>query len=176
MFAIAAREAKRLENLTGEFLTYARPSIPQRALISISDIMRHIADVTKMRAVEKSIDVACQFGGEILAEVDSSQVEGALLNLALNALDATPPQGRIELKSRGEGSLLRLDIENSGEMIQDSILARIFEPFFTTKPRGTGLGLAIARSVAIAHGGDLWISSNKDGKVVFTMTLSMRTG
>jgi signal transduction histidine kinase len=67
--------------------------------------------------------------------------------------------------------LLFIDVENTGSKIRDEDLKQIFEPFFTTKPGGTGLGLAIARGVAIAHGGDLFVSKNEDDAVVFTMTL-----
>ena len=172
MFGIAAREATRLENLTGDFLNYARPAKPQRSMLKIGDILKHVADVTKMRAAERSIDVICNLSSESLVELDAAQVEGAILNLSLNAIDATPDRGRIELRAREKGNLLCIEVENSGKMIPESNLAKVFEPFFTTKPRGTGLGLAIARGVATAHGGDLWITTNQDGVVVFTMTLA----
>ena len=172
MFAIAAREAARLENLTGEFLTYARPSKPQRSSTSVNDILRHIANVTRMRAAGRSIEVLYLSGEEILAEIDANQVESALLNLSLNALDATPDGGHIELRSRANGTHLAVEVENSGKMIPKSEVDRVFEPFFTTKPGGTGLGLAIARRIAVSHGGDIWLSSNQDGAVVFTMSLS----
>ena len=172
MFAIAAREAKRLENITNDFLTYARPSTPQRTAISVSDVVRHIADVTRIRAVDRSIEVRYQPSEEIFAEADAAQLEGALLNLSLNAVDATPAGGCVELRSRSEESTVLVEVENSGKAIPDSQLGTIFEPFFTTKAGGTGLGLAIARGVSVAHGGDLWVSSNMDGAVVFTMTVA----
>ena len=174
MFAIAAREAKRLENLTGDFLTYARPSDPQRSEVSIGDILHHIAEVTRMRAADRSIEVKCGGSDEIVAEIDAAQVEGALLNLSLNAIDATQDHGKIELRARVEGPMLCVVVENSGDSIPEPYLMRIFEPFFTTKRAGTGLGLAIARGVAVSHGGDLWVSTNQDGVVAFTMTLTMR--
>ena len=169
MFAIAAREAKRLESLTTDFLSYARPSAPQRSLVSVTDIVRHIADVTRMRAADRLIAVKCELQEEIVAELDGAQIEGALLNLSLNALDATPDGGHIEVRVSSDEGSVHLEVENSGSMIPDSHLASVFEPFFTTKPGGTGLGLAIARGIAVAHGGDLWISANIDGAVVFTM-------
>ena len=171
MFAIAAREARRLENLTTDFLTYARPSVPQRAMTSLGDIARHIADVTRIRAAGKSVEVSCQTSEETYAEVDSAQIEGALLNLSLNALEATPSGGRVELRTRGNGATASIEVENSGAAIPETHLPRVFEPFFTTKPGGTGLGLAIARGIAVAHHGDLRVSSNADGAVVFTLSL-----
>ena len=71
--------------------------------------------------------------------------------------------------------MVGIDVENSGGAIPPAHMLRIFEPFFTTKPAGTGLGLAIARTVARSHGGDIWVSQNQDGAVIFTMTLLVRT-
>jgi len=176
MFAIAARQAKRLEVLTNDFLHYARPSVPDRALIPVNDIISHVANMARMRAAERSIQVCEQLGDDVKGDIDASQVEGALLNLGINAIDATPDGGLITYRSRCEGSILTVDVENSGSAISEQDLLRIFEPFFTTKPTGTGLGLAIARGVARAHGGDLWISKNLEGAVIFTMTLRLRDG
>ena len=108
----------------------------------------------------------------MLATIDQSQIEGALVNLCLNAVDATPDGGRIEVRSRTDGKTLFLEVQNSGSKIALENLGQVFEPFFTTKPGGTGLGLAIARGAALAQGGDLYISTNEDGMVVFTLELN----
>ncbi len=176
MFAIAAHEAKRLEFLTNDFLTYARPSQPQRILFPMAEILNHVVNMTRLRAAERSIEVLCQPWDELMAEIDTPQVEGALVNLSFNAVDAAPDRGRITFRCRHDDSMLAVDVENSGSAIAEPHLLRIFEPFFTTKPSGTGLGLAIARTVARAHGGDLGVSQNLNGAVVFTMTLLIRAG
>jgi signal transduction histidine kinase len=173
LFAIAGREAKRLEALTNDFLHYARPSVPQRSSFPVDEIMNHVVTTTRMRAGERSIEVSGQEWNETIAEIDAAEVEGALVNLGINAIDATPDGGRICFRLRIDDSMLAIDVENSGSAISEDHLLGIFEPFFTTKPSGTGLGLAIARTVARAHGGDLWVSQNRSGAVVFTMTLRL---
>jgi signal transduction histidine kinase len=175
MYGIAAREAKRLEELTTDFLKYARPSRPQKSPIAIGDILHHIADVTRMRATSRSISVTCEAEKDDNVEADATQIEGALLNLALNAIEATPNDGHVQLRNRADGTMMRIEVENSGNRIPDEHVERIFEPFYTTRSNGTGLGLAIARGVAIAHGGNLWVSSNMDGSVVFAMTLTRQS-
>jgi signal transduction histidine kinase len=174
MFAIAAREAKRLEVLTNDFLHYARPAIPQRSLFPVNEIISHVANTTRMRAAERSIEVIAEPSIEVIGNIDALQVEGALVNLGMNAIDATEEGGRITFRTHADDSMLAVEVENSGKPIPEAHLLRIFEPFFTTKPTGTGLGLAIARTVARAHGGDLWVSRNLNGSVVFTMTLRIR--
>lgn len=172
MFSIAGREARRLEKLTKDFLTYARPVRPKRVETSIVDILEHIVELTKMRAADRNLAVSYEIIGDTHAIIDQSQIEAALINLCLNAVDATPPGGRIEVRSRHERGHLFLEVQNSGPRIDAEKVKQVFEPFFTTKPGGTGLGLAIARGVALAHGGDLYLSTNEDGVVVFTLQIS----
>ncbi|HET9101610.1 MAG TPA: ATP-binding protein, partial [Acidobacteriaceae bacterium] len=173
MLQIAEREAKRLENLTSDFLSYAKPAAPQRDPTPVADLLRHVSNAARVRAAEKSIHVDTGAWEQITITIDSLQIEGALVNLCLNAIDATPPGGRISLKTRVQQELLLIDISDSGPAIPEGDLSRIFEPFFTTKRKGSGLGLAIATGVARAHGGELWVSSNVDGEVTFTLSLKM---
>jgi len=172
MLSIAGREAKRLEKLTKDFLTYARPMRPDVSETSLVDILEHMVELTKMHAAGRNIAVSYEIVGTTHASIDQSQIEAALVNLCLNAVDATHEGGRIEVRSRNDSGRLFLDVQNSGPRIEADNLKQIFEPFFTTKPGGTGLGLAIARGIALAHGGDLYISKNEDKKVVFTLQIN----
>lgn len=171
MFAIAAQESKRLELLTADFLTYARPSQPNRSLILMNELLSYISEITKAHAARRFIAIISDLKEEISIDIDVRQVEGALLNLVLNAIDATPDRGTIKLSAVSGGEMLTIQIQNSGPAIPAKDLDRIFEPFFTTKPAGTGLGLAIAKGTSRVHGGDLWLSSNEDGRVTFSMSL-----
>jgi two-component system, NtrC family, sensor histidine kinase HydH len=171
MFTIAAQESKRLEHLTADFLTYARPSLPNRSPILMRDLLSYIASATKAYAEKRSVNVSCELLEEYPIEIDVAQVEGALLNLVLNAIDATGEGGIIRLSATSDGDVLCVNVQDSGRAIPIPDLDRIFEPFFTTKSTGTGLGLAIARGAARAHGGDLWLRNNQDGSVIFSMSL-----
>ena len=173
---IAAREAKRLEKLTKDFLIYARPRRPEPLVASVAEILEHIVELIRMHAAGRKIGVSYEILGATQAVIDQTQIEGALVNLCLNAVDATPEGGRIEVRSRTDRDRLFLEIQNSGSRIDPEHLEQVFEPFFTTKPGGTGLGLAIARGVAVAHGGDLYVSKNEDGLVVFTLELRQAEG
>lgn len=172
MLGIASREARRLEKLTKDFLIYARPVRPDFSESSIVDILEHIVELTKMRAAGRDLAVSYEISGCTHARIDQAQIEAALVNLCLNAVDATPAGGRIDVRSRNDRGRLLLEVQNSGPKIEQEHLKQVFEPFFTTKPAGTGLGLAIARGVALAHGGDLYVSRNEDGLVVFTFEIN----
>ena len=172
MVQIAAREASRLEHLTTEFLNYARPLAPQLSSVLVNDLLSYTVDVVKAHAASRSIEVSYSCSEDLAIKVDSAQVQGALLNLVLNGIDAAYSPGSIALNAAQKDGSVQIDIQNTGEPIPDADLPRIFEPFYSAKPGGTGLGLAIARRVAEGHGGDLWVSSNQRGCVAFSMTLS----
>lgn len=173
MYAIARSEAARLEKLTGDFLTYARPSQPQRRSTSIAELLGYIADVGGVQASKKQIHISVHGADSLDASVDRDQIQRALLNLLLNAIEATAVGGQVVVRGSSlPGGGLELQVENSGDPIPKAVLSRMFEPFYTTKPHGTGLGLAISRNIARAHGGDLWLATNEPGHVCFALTVS----
>jgi len=176
MFEIAAMESRRLERLTTDFLAYARPRSPQRAPALLDDTLGYVADICRPRGNERGVAIRAHSCGGLIAEIDASYVQQALVDLVMNAVEASSDQGRVDLRAEasGDGSV-RIEVEDAGPCIPPASVARIFEPFFTTKPQGTGLGLAIARNIARAHGGDLNLSANEPGRVCFTLTLPSNT-
>ena len=173
MFEIAGKEAARLEKLTTDFLAYARPRELQRVSCSVEDTVGYVADVCRPRAAEKGVKLHAESEVKGSAEIDAGQVEQALVNLVMNAVEASAPGSTVEIRVVGNGNgTFRIDVEDAGENIPPEVVTRVFEPFFTTKPAGTGLGLAIALGVARAHGGDLTLSQNEPGRVCFSMTIS----
>jgi signal transduction histidine kinase len=177
MYSIAAAEAERLERLTRDFLSYARPSAPQRTEVSISELLGYIAEVANAYAQRKGVTIAADFDGALRATVDSAQFQRALLNLVMNAIDAADANTVLRLRAeRMAVGELRIEVENSGAPIPDDVLAKIFEPFYTTKTHGTGLGLAIARNIARAHGGDVCVWRNQPGRVCFAITFKEDAG
>jgi len=173
MHAIARGEAARLEKLTSDFLSYARPSQPKRNPIALADLLGYIAEIASVHASKKEIKITVDGGEDLRANVDREQLQRGLLNLLLNAIDATPIGGQVAVRSsRPSAQSVELQVENSGDPIPQEVLSKIFEPFYTTKPHGTGLGLAISRNIARVQGGDLIVACNEPGHVCFTMTVS----
>jgi signal transduction histidine kinase len=172
MYSIARSEAARLEKLTSDFLSYARPIQPQLSHIALAEILGYIAEIAKVQANKKNIRVLIDGGNGDSANLDREQIQSALLNLVLNAIDAAPFDGTIAVRSRRlSPNKVELEVENEGNPISPETLSRIFEPFYTTKPSGTGLGLAISRNIARAHGGELTVTRNDPGHICFTMTV-----
>jgi two-component system sensor histidine kinase HydH len=171
MFDIAAKEASRLERLTTDFLTYARPRSPSKQRCDVADSVAYIADVCRPRATETGVTILREGPDELWADIDSGQLQQALMNLVMNAIEASPSGAAVTLRGVRDNHSLRMEIENTCGPIPSGAAEHIFEPFFTTKPSGTGLGLAIARSIVMAHGGDLILSRNEPDMVQFSIIL-----
>jgi signal transduction histidine kinase len=172
MFGIAAKEAKRLEKLTGDFLEYAKPQVLEKVNSSASDTLLYVASACKAYALETGVVVKVEVQPDLTVSMDAGRVQQALLNLLKNAIESSQAEQSITLRGilTDKGSIW-LEVHNVGPPIPKEALKQIFEPFFTTKRHGTGLGLAIARNIARAHGGDLFLRVNEPGRVCFTIEL-----
>jgi signal transduction histidine kinase len=173
MFGIASDEANRLSQLTTEFLDYASTRPPNLAITSVADIVAYVADASRAHASQRGIHFEVDVPETLMVRADESQLHQALMNLLLNAVDASPTGSTIILRSHNGNRNVYIEVENAGVPIPESALSRIFEPFFTTKPRGTGLGLAIARNIARAQGGDLVLAANGPARICFSLVLPL---
>jgi signal transduction histidine kinase len=175
MFAIAAKEATRLERLTTDFLIYARPRAAQLAPGNLVDTLNYVAAVARAHAGNEGVAIEVSADGELEGEFDATQIQQALLNLVLNAIDACSRGDWVKLNGAINGSgVMRIDVVNPAGPIPPETVRRIFEPLFTTKPRGSGLGLPIARNIARAHGGDVVLGINEPGRVCFSIEIPLR--
>jgi len=175
MFAIAAKEATRLEQLTTDFLLYARPRTAQLAPGNLADTLNYVATVARAHAASKGVAIYVSDAGELEGEFDATQIQQALLNLVLNAIDAGHRGDSVKLNAELNGNgAIRIDVVGSAAPIPPEVAERIFEPLFTTKPGGNGLGLPIARNIARAHGGDVVLGSNEPGRVCFSIEIPSR--
>jgi signal transduction histidine kinase len=110
------------------------------------------------------------------AYISRDKVNQALLNIILNAFQATPSGGKVTIHthfSKSSPLPIQVKVMNTGSNISEDKLKRVFEPFFTTKESGTGLGLSISYQIITHHGGDIQVASEADG-VAFTIRLPLQ--
>ena len=93
------------------------------------------------------------------------------LNLIINAIEAMPAGGTLNISARPVGEQIEVIFTDTGPGIPPDIMANLFEPFHTTKEDGTGLGLAISYNIIQQHGGTITADNAPDGGAVFTVTL-----
>jgi signal transduction histidine kinase len=171
-----------------------------RQLESISRIIRGLLETVRTRADVQAIDLASTV--ELLLPLlrhtakrrgltltltadpplprvvaDAGQLQQVVLNLVMNAIDATPAGGRVELRvfrpGPPEAGHVAFAVADSGPGIPDDVQQRMFEPFFTTKPagQGTGLGLAICRDIVKDCGGQIRVHSKEGSGTTFAVYL-----
>jgi len=145
----------RLDEVVGRFLELGRlPRLDVRDL-DLTALLGGLAESLRQGAAPGTWTVALEAPPSLRARADPALLEGALLNLGLNALQAMPGGGRVVLSLRLEGLRVVFDVADEGPGFAPEVRGRLFQPFFTTKAAGSGLGLALARRSAQAHGGDL---------------------
>jgi two-component system NtrC family sensor kinase len=107
---------------------------------------------------------------------DGAQVQQVILALAMNALEATPADGRVSIEAAADGDGVKLAVADTGWGIPKEHLDRIFEPFFTTKEtgKGVGLGLAVVYGIVNAHHGRIDVQSEPGRGTTFTVRLPAR--
>jgi len=117
MFEIASAEAGRLVTLTTEFLDYARPRTPELAPTSVADTLAYIADASRAHASKKGLQIKVQAPSPLKVQADPGQLQQALMDLVLNAVDAAPANSSITLMAHGLDHQVCIDVENTGEAI-----------------------------------------------------------
>ena len=181
-FAEAVVQASdRAAALTGQLLAFARRQPLQPEAIEVNALIRDMTDLLD-RTLGERIEVATALAPEACAvEADRAQLESAVLNVAVNARDAMPEGGRLEIRTAHvadaeRGEMIALSVSDSGAGMDEDTLGRAFEPFFTTKMtgKGTGLGLSQVYGFASQSGGDVRIESAPGEGTTVTLLLPRR--
>jgi signal transduction histidine kinase len=161
---IIVEEATRLNGIITDFLNYARPAAPhltpcrvetviEKAIVNLSPEFE-----SRDSVIERRFDPSLP-----TLQADADMLYQAFLNLLINALQAMPSGGKVEVDVRLENAAVQISIQDQGEGFSEEVMAKIWDPFFTTKERGTGLGLGIVRKVIEAHEGEIHIENSPAG-------------
>ncbi len=159
LLATMGGEIDRMGRAMEDILAFGRPRPPQRRAVPIGEVARRLRTLVATEAGERKVAFELLDGMELVASVDPDHFLQILMNLTLNALQATPPGGRVTLGARREGERLLVEVADTGPGMAPDRLRKVFEPFFTTRPGGTGLGLSISRQLADLNGGGLSLES-----------------
>lgn len=169
---ILKSEVKRIDSTVGEFLAFARPP---KAVLARLDWSRSVETTIKQfqkQAEDRRLTLATQIESNTVVSADAAKLHQVLLNLLLNAAEATPEGGSIGVTLRSsDDHRVELLVEDSGGGISADDQARIFEPFFTTKSRGSGLGLAVVKSIIDEHRGTIQVTSQLGRGTIITISL-----
>ncbi|MEW6277155.1 MAG: response regulator [Candidatus Eremiobacterota bacterium] len=170
------RATERAAGLTRQLLTFSRRQA-HRPLIF--DLNERLVDSHRMLSrllgedVELRIDLSSERAPVLM---DPNELGQVILNLAVNARDAMPRGGLLDLKTRVTDDEVTLTVTDTGSGMDEEVRTRLFEPFFTTKAAGTGLGLATAFGIVQAAGGTIHVSSQPGEGATFQVCLPLARG
>ena len=159
-------EIFRCKRIIGSLLDFSRARKPEVRESDLNALAERAAELVGHQMKLKQVTLSVRLDpGLPRVPADEGQLRQALLALLMNALDATPSGGHVEIETRREGpDAVALAVADSGVGIPPENLDKIFSPFFTTKPlgQGTGLGLAICHGIVASHGGEIRVESEVD--------------
>jgi len=152
---VATRQLAILEEEVRGLLALGRPGESIRGPVSADELVAMVRDLTAPRCDHAGVRLACSgpTGVTLVGRIES--LRAALVNLALNGIEAAGRGGDVRLCTTTHGDRVELAVEDSGPGPAEAVRATLGEPFVTGKPEGVGLGLAIAKAVAEEHGGSL---------------------
>jgi signal transduction histidine kinase len=161
------REAvERANRVISELLEFARPGALSLQPEDFHAVAERALGLVKLEIARKHLNVArdwCESAPEL--SLDRNKMEQVLVNVLLNAIQATPEGGKLTLRTRVDAAGFTAEIDDTGAGVSATHQAKLFEPFFTTKPpgHGTGLGLSVARQIVQLHGGTLRLANRPGG-------------
>ncbi len=165
-------ETKRMSDLLSKILVSFSPKNDlKNTSTAVVSVVRHTFELIEAQARKKNIHLEISAPiKNIEAFIDWAALTQVCLNIALNAIEATPENGTIEAKLEEQKNKIRILFINDGVRIPESIRDQVFNPFFTTKEKGTGLGLSVSRRLIKEAGGSLKIVPH-ESKTVFQILL-----
>jgi two-component system sensor histidine kinase HydH len=172
--SILFREIKRMDGTVTEFLEFARPKPTRIEELDLSLLVRSSLRQIEPQANKESIRIAEEIQPDIRQQGDREKLHQMILNIMLNAIQASRPEGTVSVRLSTQSQSVNLEIADQGEGITQGDIERVFEPFYTTRASGSGLGLAIVKSIVDAHGGYINIVSTPEAGTTVTVRLPLK--
>ena len=163
---IVGEEADRLNRMVGDLLDYSRPVRPALEPLPLSPLIHEAVAAARLQAgaPAEAVQVKVRVAAEAATvRADARLLRQALVNLFLNAHQAMPRGGILEVSAARRDGQAEIAIRDSGSGIVPEAREKIFQPFFTTKAMGTGLGLAVVKRIVEGHGGSVELAEGGPG-------------
>jgi len=169
-------EALRASNIVKGILNFARQVPPHYGSFPITPFIQESLMLVQQTSKEKNISIRILNEDNIITEGDRGQLQQVLINLLINAIQASERNGQIVIGVRIDENVLIISVRDEGSGIKAETLDKIFDPFFSTKSegQGSGLGLSISLGIMESHHGQLVITNNQDRGITATMHIPLK--
>lgn len=169
---LVAGQIERIQSIVRELVNFSRPASNARTRLEVSELVQEALGIAKYYKGMKSRAISTNVPDDLPALIGvRGQLVSVLLNLILNAIDATEKGGAIDITASAERDSVRIQVCDNGDGISPTQQAELFQPYFTTKSHGTGLGLFMCRKLLDDHGGAIECRSRSHEGATFTVTL-----
>lgn len=165
---IVIKEIDRINNVVSDLICFSNPMEPDLQPVEINRLIIHTLRLVEADAKAKKVVFDTDLKADLpQIPIDEGQITQALLNILLNAMQATGTEGRITVSTTlvKDGTHILVSVEDDGPGISDDVKERIFDPYFTTHENGTGLGLPIVHKIVETHAGAIHITSPLHGRL-----------
>jgi signal transduction histidine kinase len=167
--SIIDEEVNSANKVITDLLGFSRVSKPAAAPANIAGI---IEDALRYTPIPEKVTLAKEINNNLpMVTVDGEQIKQVFINIILNALQAMPEGGRLEIKASDKGQFVEVEFTDTGGGIPDEIKNKIFDPLFTTKAKGVGLGLSVCKTIMERHRGEIRVESQVGQGATFTISL-----
>jgi signal transduction histidine kinase len=167
-------EIERIDVIVKGFMDFARPTTLDRTLQPLNPVLQEVLELMEANLNHHRIALIRKLDPELPPlSFDRDKLKQVFMNIVLNAMEAMPEGGILEVLTTRDLERVRIDIVDTGAGIPEDVQERLFEPFFTTKPQGTGLGLANAKRILEQHGGDIQLGSRVGEGTTVSLWLPM---
>jgi signal transduction histidine kinase len=156
-------EIQRLSKFAESFLGYGKPIELNIQKTGIGKIIEDVLELVSAKARDGNIHINKEYMALPELFVDPEFIKTCIYNLIINAFEAMPEGGALDIKTEESDNRFSLSIDDTGSGIPEEQISKIFEPFFTTKSKGLGLGLPLTRRIVEEHGGKVMFE-RKDTK------------
>ncbi|MCG2755014.1 MAG: ATP-binding protein [Desulfobacteraceae bacterium] len=174
---IIIEESDRLNNIITDFLSFAKPKMPNLAPCRVEEVLdRNITFLASQ--IEKQGYIINKHYDSNLPEImaDSAMLYQAFLNILINSMQAMPGGGKIDIQLTSKDNSVTITFEDEGEGMPEDVMEKIWEPFFTTKEKGTGLGLGIVKNIIEMHNGTIHIDNRSARGARIAVKLPVKQG
>ena len=170
------KEGQRCARIIQGILNFARESEPSYKDFNLSELIEETLDLLHHRIESSDINVVTNIEKNLVMEGDAGMLQQVLVNVLLNAIQASSLKAEIIINAKQENDKLLIEIIDEGTGIEGNDFSKIFDPFFTTKSEGegTGLGLSVSYGIIKHHGGSISIENMKKTGVKVNIILPVK--
>ncbi|HID63823.1 MAG TPA: GAF domain-containing protein [Anaerolineae bacterium] len=186
---IAREELDRMARIVGRMVDFYRPSGEGRVPADVNSLLGNVVALVRKRLQQGGIEVDLELAPDLpLIVATGDHLKQVFLNIIINALEAMPQGGRLEIATRhvserghrkkasADAGFVEIEFADTGVGIPAEHINNIFDPFFTTKSKGMGLGLSVSYGIVERHGGQIQVKSKVGEGTTFTVRLPVEGG